>query len=404
MSVLGDILRAAHGFEERSLVPASVSTLAAPSDGLVLALTGGVAGGISTEKAIRLGAAYACIRVLADSVASIPLVVYKRSPVGRERVTAGITVDRLRYPSAVMTQANLWATVMAHLQGWGNAYLVKYRGGPDGGVAGLGVIHPSQVGVEVRFGEPYYRINGVDGEATRRDVCHIKGMTLDGFMGVSPTSQARGAFALAQSLEDVASGLMANGARPSGVLRHPSRLTDSAAARLKGSFRRLTSGANAGDVVVLEEGLEYTPLSLSPEDAQLIEQRKMSVVDIARVFRVPPYMIAADAGGSLTYSNVEQETASFITHSVRPWLTYIEQALAADEDLFPRGSDTYPEFLIDAFLRSDAKTRAEIYAVALDPVKGWMTRAEVRQRENLSFEPATEPAPAVQPPSKEAVA
>lgn len=395
-----DILRASNGHGVRSLTP--ISTVAAPADGLIEAITGAPPGRVTIEQALGNSDAYACIRVLADAVASIPLVVYRRSPVGRERVTTGVTANLLRHPSPTMTSGVLFATVMAHLQGWGNAYVAKYRA--RGQVTQLGVIHPARVTVRVdAAGEPTYLVPGPAGgqvECNRRDICHIKGMTLDGIIGVSPVAQARGAFQVAQGLETVAATLMANGARLSGVLKHPMNLSQTAADRLKGAFRRLTTGVEAGGVIVLAEGMEYQAISLSPEDAQLIEQRKLSATQIARVFRVPPYMIGAETGSSLTYSNVEQETASFLTHSVRPWLAYIEQALAADEDLFPRGGDTYPEFLIDAFLRSDARTRADIYAIALDPAKGWMRRDEVRARENLDAEPVQDPTTS----AKEAVA
>lgn len=402
-----DILRQAHGLTERSLTPES-STAAAPSESLLMAMTGGHDAGLSPDDALGIAEAYACVRVLADAVASIPLIVYRRSPVGRERVEQGIAAGLIRRPSPVLTQATLFATVMAHLQGWGNAYIAKFRG-PRGDIVQLGVIHPARVQVTVEAGEPVFTVAPAQGQpggvvrCNRRDLVHVKGMTWNGVTGVSPVLQARASIGLARGLETVAAGLMANGARPSGVLMHSGRLSQQAATMLKGAFKRIT-GSGAGDVVVLEEGLEYRPISLSPEDAQFVEQRKLSATQIARVFRVPPYMIGADAGSSMTYSNVEQETASFLTHSVRPWLVYIEQALNSDEDLFPAGGDTYTEFLVDAFLRSDARTRAEIYTQALDPGSGWMRRGEVRARENLDPETPEAPAPADTTQGKEVAA
>ncbi len=136
------------------------------------------------------------------------------------------------------------------------------------------------------------------------------------------------------------------------------------------------------------------------DDAQLLEQRKLSATEIARIFRVPPWIVGAEGGGSMTYSNVEQESLHFATYSLRPWLVAIEQALSADADLFAAGS--YCEFLIEGLLRADSKTRSEIYTAALDPITGWMTREEVRRLENLEPEreaPARPPPPNTESPN-----
>ena len=113
-------------------------------------------------------------------------------------------------------------------------------------------------------------------------------------------------------------------------------------------------------------------------------------MEVARIFRVPPWMIGADPGESLTYSNVESQSLSFVTYSLRPWLVAIEQAISADADLCP--GSLYVEFLLDALLRADSAARASFYTAALDPLTGWMTRQEVRERENLEPEPAGDPA------------
>lgn len=133
-------------------------------------------------------------------------------------------------------------------------------------------------------------------------------------------------------------------------------------------------------------------MSLTPEDAQFLGQRELSAREVARLFRVPPWMIGAGDGGSMTYSNVEQQAQAFVTFSLRPWLVLIEQAITADVDLCPPG--IYVEFLLDALMRGESKTRAEVYTAALNPETGWMTRDEVRRLENLG------PAPTPQKPSQ----
>lgn len=143
---------------------------------------------------------------------------------------------------------------------------------------------------------------------------------------------------------------------------------------------------NAHKIAIVTGGeVDFTALTMPLDDAQFLEQRKLSAVEVARVFRVPPWMIGADSGESMTYSNVEQEALHFVTYSLRPWLVCIEQAITADPDLC--SARVYVEFLLDALLRADSATRAEVYTKALDPITGWMNRDEVRRLENLDPEP-----------------
>ena len=141
---------------------------------------------------------------------------------------------------------------------------------------------------------------------------------------------------------------------------------------------------NAHRIAVVTGAVEFLPVTMPMDDVEFLAQRKLSAVEIARIFRVPPWIIGADSGESMTYSNVEQQSLHFVTYSLRPSLVAIEQALSGDPDLFAaRG---YCEFLLDALLRADSKTRAEVYALALDPIAGWMSRDEVRRLENLEVD------------------
>jgi HK97 family phage portal protein len=137
-------------------------------------------------------------------------------------------------------------------------------------------------------------------------------------------------------------------------------------------------------VAVLSGDVTFTPIAFSADDSQFLQQRELSSREVARVFRVPAWAIDAPTGDSLTYSNVTQQNRAFLDHSLRPWLTRIERAFSGDSDLCPGG--TYVEFLLDALLRGDADVRSQIYTRALDPETGWMTRAEIRELENLTPE------------------
>jgi HK97 family phage portal protein len=200
---------------------------------------------------------------------------------------------------------------------------------------------------------------------------------------------------LADALAVHARTFARNAARPSGVIKVAGHASSEQVQALKRGFSAAHGGPDrAGGVAVIEGELDWTPLSVPLVDAQFVEQRQLSTAEVARIFRVPPWMIGAPAGDSLTYANTEQQAAAFVTFSLRPWLVAIEQALSADRDFAPGGQ--YAEFLLDALLRADSRTRADVYTAALDPITGWMSRAEVRGLENLPAE-AEQPAPAALP-------
>lgn len=363
----------------------ATSTLKHPSQELRQALgVSDITGDAATaEAAMRHADVFACIRVLADSVGSLPLIVYRRTDQGRERAAQSLAGQLLHRPAPNLTQAAFISTVMAHLASWGNAFVAKYRQRPGSGVQQLGIIHPRRVSVGLKNGEPQFKVEGVDGVLNRRDIIHIMGMSFDGVIGVAPITQARSAIGVGVALEEQAAAFLKNRATPAGVLKVKDELSDEAFDRLKKTWQTMFSGRNTGRTAILEDGVEWQAVSLPAKDVQFIEQRRLSSTQIARIFRVPPYMIGADNGASMTYSNVEQETLQLVTHTLRPWMVAIEQAIGGDEDLFAPGGDLYPEFLIDALLRADTKTRFEAYALALAG-KPFMAQNEVRRRENLT--------------------
>jgi len=215
--------------------------------------------------------------------------------------------------------------------------------------------------------------------------------------------QCRQALGLAQSLAGHADSFARNAGRPGGILSlgnaHdflPTRATrgntsTTPAEDHKIAFEDKFAGAEkAGKIMVIAAGsLDYQQLALSMQDAEFVAQRNLSTAEIARIFRVPPWIIGASSGDAMTYSNVEGQAQAFVKFSLAPWLTLIEQAISADSDLCP--GDAYVEFLLDGLLRGDSATRSAVYTAALDPVTGWMNRDEVRRLENLDPEPPTAP-------------
>jgi HK97 family phage portal protein len=355
---------------------------------------------VTPETALATADAYSCIRALSDAAASLPLLAYRRTAAGRERFD-GPVADLLDRPAPAVTQANLVAQIVAHLNLYGNSFIGKFRNGA-GRVEQLACLHPARVVPELRGGLPFYTVTGPKGERSTHgpaDVIHVRGLSVDGLVGLSPVRQCRQALGLSSTLTEHAARFFQNDARPSGIIKMAhgdSGGPDSQLEYLRAAWTQGHAGmANAHRVAVMAGEIEFIPISMPADDAQFLEQRKLSATEVARIFRVPPWMIGADAGSSMTYANVEQQALAFVTYSLRPWLVLIEQALTADPDLFPAG--TYCEFLLDALLRADSSTRAAVYEKALNPLTGWLSRAEVRRLENLPAETAFVRSPTEEP-------
>lgn len=380
--------RGRRGVEDRSMTRATVPPIFFPE-----AESGAV---VSPRNAMGISTAFAAIRALADAAASLPLHVYRRGAAGRERVDDHPTARSLRRPApGVPTGLLVWQMV-ATLNLHGEAFLGLY-GGETGAVEQLALIAPDRVEVTVRGGVPLYTVTGEDGRRgtyTADDVVHVRGMTLDGVRGVSPVRVAREALGYAQTLAEHGSRSMRNGARPTGVLTVAAGPgAEELAAKLRDDFKAATGGERTGSVAVLTGEAKFEAVSMTLQDAQYLEQRDLSDAEVARIFRVPPWMLGIKSGDSLTYSTVAEQARAFVTFALRPWLVAIEQALGSCDRLFPDGSGLYPLFELDGLLRGDAKARADVYTAALNPQTGWMQRGEVRALEDLPAERTAEEAP-----------
>jgi HK97 family phage portal protein len=343
-------------------------------------------GAVTPDGALKIADAYACIRALADAAASLPLHVYRRSDTGRVRAT-GRTAELIERPAPAMTTAALVGQLVAHLNLHGNAYLGKVRS--EGRVEQLVALLPERVTPRIESGEPRYELRDEKGRRSDHgtdDIIHIKALSTDGLVGLSPVRQARTALGLDRSLTEYGARFFDNDARPGGIVKIGNGAKG--LERLREAWEEKHRGTeNAGRIAVVSGEVEFIEIGMPMDDAQFLEQRKLSATEVARIFRVPAWIVSAEDGGSMTYANSEQQGLAFVTYSLRPWLVAVEQALSADRDLCPGG--LYVEFKIDALLRADSATRADVYTKALDPITGWMTRDEVRHLENL--EPETSP-------------
>lgn len=342
---------------------------------------------ITPDAVLSIAAAYAAIQLLSRSVAVLPLVLYRRtSDEGRERATEHplSRVLRLR-PNQWQTHFSYWEGSTASCLFDGNSYaqIVRSRGGF---ILELRPIHPSRVlKIEQleRSGELQYEIMAANGERRifpQSDILHLKTLTTDGFVGLSPITATRRVFQTALTTDEHAQMMFTNRARPSGVLTHPAKISKEAQERLKSSFQANYGGENSYKVSVLEEGMTFTPITMSAEDTQFIEQRRFSVEEIARIYGVPPDFIG-DLSRA-TFSNIEHMSLRYVTYSLLPWLKKLEEELTVSL-LTPEEQEEYfVEFLVDGLLRGDLKTRYEAYAVGRN--NGWLSANDVRRMENMN--------------------
>ena len=364
---------------EKGLTPEQLARL----EGYTIESAAGTS--VTPEGSLQCSAVYAAVRVLAESVASLPCLVYRRLDVGGKDRSPNHAYYNLLHdrPNSWQTAFEFWEMVVTHLCLRGNAYIYKNKNGA-GQVRELLPIYPDRVVVEQ---DPqwniYYTISSSDGRIIgtflQQDILHIRGLSLDGIVGLNPIAYHRNAIGLAMETEQYGSRYFKNNARPSGVLKHPNKLSEEAQQRLKEAWNQAHSGNNQRNTAILEEGMEWQQLSLSNEDGQFLDTRRFQIEEVARIFRVPAVLLQ-HADKTSTYASSEQFFLSFTKYTLMPWLRRIESAL--NTHLFGNNSKHFAEFLIDALERADAKTRAEFYASALQ--NEWMTGNEVRERENLN--------------------
>lgn len=215
------------------------------------------------------------------------------------------------------------------------------------------------------------------------DVLHIPGLGFDGLVGYSPIAMAKNAIGMAIACEEYGAKFFANGAAPSGVLEHPGTIKDPS--RVRESWQATFGGsANANKVAVLEEGMKYTPISISPNEAQFLETRKFQIDEIARIFRVPPHMVGDLEKSS--FSNIEQQSLEFVKYTLDPWVARWEQAMVRALLTQEEKKTYFFKFNVDGLLRGDYQSRMNGYATARQ--NGWMSANDIRELENLDRIPA----------------
>lgn len=337
---------------------------------------------VNERTAMQTTAVYACVRILAETIASLPLHTYRYTVNGKEKAAEHPIYYLLHdEPNPEMTSFVFRETLMGHLLLWGNAYAQIIRDG-RGRVVALYPLLPNKVTVNRSSqGQLYYQYDkeGQSYFLQRSEILHIPGLGFDGLVGYSPIAMAKNAIGMAIATEEYGAKFFANGANPGGVLEHPGVVKDPA--RVRESWNAVYQGSsNAHRVAVLEEGMKFQSIGIPPEQAQFLETRKFQINEIARIFRIPPHMIGDLEKSS--FSNIEQQSLEFVMYTLDPWVVRWEQAM--QRALLSEGEKKqyFVKFNVDGLLRGDYQSRMNGYSVGRQ--NGWLSSNDIRELENLN--------------------
>lgn len=347
---------------------------------------------VNERTAMQTTAVYACVRILAEAVASLPLHVYEYQDDGGKKLVYDHPLYYLLHdePNPEMTSFVFRETLMSHLLIWGNAYAQIIRDGA-GRVLGLYPLLPDKMEVQRDDkGNIYYVYSRNSDEnptfkeygnikLKAEDVLHIPGLGFDGLIGYSPIAMAKNAVGMTLACEEYGASFFANGANPGGVLEHPGVLKDPS--KVRESWNSVYRGVNnAHKIAVLEEGMKYQQIGIPPEEAQFLETRKFQINEIARLYRIPPHMVG-DLDKS-SFSNIEQQSLEFVKYTLDPWVIRWEQSLQKSLLLPGEKGKYFIKLNVDGLLRGDYQSRMNGYAVGRQ--NGWFSANDIREMENMN--------------------
>ena len=347
---------------------------------------------VNERTALQTTAVYACVRILSETIASLPLHVYRYTEGGKAKDTEHVLYTLLHdEPNPDMTSFVFRETLMSHLLIWGNAYSQILRD-RSGQVIGLYPLLPDQMSVHrSEKGKLYYVYNRYEEDnpnfqekgsivLSQEEVLHIPGLGFDGLIGYSPIALAKNAVGMTLACEEYGASFFSNGANPGGVLEHPGILKDPG--KVRDSWNAVYQGTrNAHKVAVLEEGMSYKQIGIPPEEAQFLETRKFQINEIARLYRIPPHMIGDLEKSS--FSNIEQQSLEFVKYTLDPWVVRLEQAFKRSLFLPEEKKKYFVKFNVDGLLRGDYQSRMSGYAIARQ--NGWLSTNDIRELEDLNL-------------------
>lgn len=345
---------------------------------------------VNINTALQVMAVYACVRLISETYASLPLSVYEKLDRGRKKAENHPLYSVLHdIANPEMTSFEFRQTMMVNklLTKGGIAEIVRNGAGQ---IAQLWPIPSNRVSIQrdLVTKELLYFINDQRGDRPflrANQVWHLKGMSLDGLNSFEPVALAREAFGLAIATEEFGSRFFSQGANAGGIAEYPGKMDDVAFERYKASFNEAYQGlSNSNRVLFLEEGLKFHKIDTPPDASQFIETRKFQVNEVARFFNVPPHMIM-DLERA-TFSNIEQQSIGFVVYTMRPWFVKTEQAIYKDLLTVAERKKYFAKFNVDGLLRGDFKTRMEGYSFGRQ--NGWLSANDIRELEDMNPLPA----------------
>lgn len=337
---------------------------------------------VTADKAIHLSAVWACVRLLSESVSTLPLKIYERQSDGSRKPATNHPVYQVlcRRPNMEMTPSRFMLMLVASICLRGNAFIEKKMIGSKL-VSLIPLLPQNMVVKRLENGrlEYTYTENGQKRVIPEKNLMHIRGFGLDGVCGMMPMREGRDVIGAAMAVEESAAKIFENGLQSSGFLSAEQALDAEQRERLRGYMQAFTGSKNAGKIMVLEGGLKYQNVTMNPEAAQMLESRAFSIEEICRWFRVPAFMVGHADKQSSWASSVEGMNLQFLTNTLRPLLVNIEQEIS--RCLLDGNDDLFAEFSVEGLLRADSAGRSAYYTTALQ--NGWMSRNDVRRLENM---------------------
>lgn len=340
---------------------------------------------VTVDHALQLSTVWACVRLLAETISTLPCQLYERGSDNTRKLATNHNLYQLLHnqPNADMTAVQFWECILASMLLYGYGIGEKVMSGET--IVAVNFLLPDRVARHrLSSGRMEYSYLEWDGR-TRRTLDESRlflapAFSLDGVVGLSTIQYGANVFGAAMAADKAAGKMFANAMQPAGVLSVDKILKPSQREELRGSLSEFSGSENTGKTFVAEAGMKYERLTIPPEDAQLLETRGFGVEEICRWFRVPPFMVGHSEKSTSWGTGLEQQMIGFLTFSLRPWLSRIEQAIRRCL-LTPQERLRYfAEFSIEGLMRADSAGRASFYATAAQ--NGWMTRNEIRALEN----------------------
>jgi len=333
---------------------------------------------ITEDSAMRLSAVFGAVRVISETIASLPWEVKQDAGDSTRSASAHPINKLIHHPNGMMTDFNFREVCQAHLCLHGNAF-IAIRRNEAGQPVKLIPVHPDRVEVKVYKDEKFYTIDQGKETFDDTEMIHILGLSFDGIIGKSVIEAARESIGLGLAADQFGGSFFGNGANVSAVLTHPGKLSDEAYKRLMASWARRYSGLdNAHKTAILEEGMNLQKVSISPQESQFLETRKFGVEDIARFFRIPLAYLGSLENSS-TRANIEEQGIQFQRNTILPWVKRWEAEF--NRKLFPGQEDYFIRMNMDGLLRGDISSRYSSYATARQ--WGWLSVNDIRKHESL---------------------